>query len=212
MHAIGAGFGRTGTNSLKLALERLLGAPCYHMFELIARPADVAVWAAAADGEPVDWHDLFAGWGAAVDWPAVSFHTELAEAFPDAIVVLSIRDPAAWWTSADQTIFPMLRSVPHRGEGAPTVGDVARRLVLADVGSIDDPVVAQRAFVDHVERVRATVDPARLVEWNTADGWGPLCRALEVPIPAEPFPRTNDRADLPGRIADAVEGRVERRA
>jgi hypothetical protein len=212
MRVIGAGFGRTGTNSLKLALERLLGAPCYHMFELIARPDDVAVWTAAADGEDVDWPTFLAGWGAAVDWPAVSFHAELAEAFPDAIVVLSVRDPDAWWTSADRTIFPMLRSVPHRGTGEPTVGDVARRLVLRDVGSVDDPDVARRAFVDHLERVRATVDPARLVEWSTSDGWGPLCAALGVPVPDEPFPRTNDGADLVGRVAAAVEGRVERRA
>jgi hypothetical protein len=211
MRVIGAGFGRTGTNSLKLALERLTGAPCYHMFELIARPDDVAVWAAAADGEEVDWRTFFAGWGAAVDWPAVSFHAELAEAFPDAIVVLSTRDPDEWWTSADRTIFPMLRSIPLRTDGPPTVGDVARRVVLRDVGSVDDPDIARRAFVAHVERVRATVDPARLVEWSTADGWAPLCTALGVAVPDEPFPRTNDRSDLAGRIADAVDGRVERR-
>ena len=85
LRVVGAGLGRTGTMSLKLALERLLGAPCYHMAEVFVHPEHVAVWHAAARGEPVDWHALFAGYAAAVDWPVGSFWPEVSAAFPDAL-------------------------------------------------------------------------------------------------------------------------------
>src|SRR5438132_13248585 len=100
---VGAGLGRTGTMSLKIALERLLGAPCYHMIEVFEHPEHVPVWHAAVRGEPVDWDALFAGYVAAVDWPVAAFWREISAANPDAVVLLSVRDAAAWWQSADQT-------------------------------------------------------------------------------------------------------------
>src|SRR4051812_43170520 len=105
LKVVGAGIGRTGTHSLKIALERLLGAPCYHMVEVFERPADVARWQDAADRRPVDWHALMDGFAAAVDWPASACWEDLAEAFPDAVILLSVRDSAEqWWTSASRTI------------------------------------------------------------------------------------------------------------
>jgi hypothetical protein len=105
LRAIGAGLGRTGTLSLKLALERLLGVPCYHMRELFAHPEHVPVWHGAALGTMPDWPEFFAGHGAAVDSPAAYFWPELLAAFPEALVLLSVRDAESWWRSASETIF-----------------------------------------------------------------------------------------------------------
>src|SRR6266566_10081202 len=97
LRVIGAGMGRTGTMSLKLALERLLGGPCYHMVEVFPRPAHFGLWTAAGRGKPTDWHALFDGFVAAVDWPAAAFWKEIADAFPEAIILLSTRDSESWW-------------------------------------------------------------------------------------------------------------------
>src|SRR5689334_17368530 len=113
LRVIGSGVGRTGTNSLKVALERLLGAPCYHMLEVFPRPAHFGLWTAVARGQPVDWDALFDGFAAAVDWPAAAFWPELAAKYPDAVIVLSERESAdAWWKSASATIFDRTRPPP----------------------------------------------------------------------------------------------------
>ena len=112
LRVVGAGLGRTGTLSLKIALERLLGSPCYHMLEIFTHPEHIPAWHAAARGAMPDWHELLGGYAAAVDWPAAAYWPELSEAFPDAVVLLSVRDAQSWWQSADQTIFPALRKEP----------------------------------------------------------------------------------------------------
>src|SRR5579862_575672 len=99
LRVIGAGLGRTGTFSLKLALERLLDGKCYHMMEVFENPHHVADWQSAADGNMPDWDKLFTGYVAAVDWPVSAYYYELAHAYPDALVVHSVRDPDAWWGS-----------------------------------------------------------------------------------------------------------------
>src|SRR5947209_16936272 len=110
LKVIGVGLGRTGTNSLKLALEELLGGPCYHMFELIAHPQAVPMWERAVRGEEVDWDELFEDYAATVDWPGCAFWREIVAANPDAPVLLSTRDSAqVWWRSFEQTIVPALQ-------------------------------------------------------------------------------------------------------
>ena len=110
LRVVGAGLGRTGTHSLKIALEQLLGAPCYHMFEVIGHPESIPAWQAAVDGQPVDWDAIMEGYEAAVDWPVSAFWRELAAANPDAVVLLSTRSSAdAWWKSANDTIFEISR-------------------------------------------------------------------------------------------------------
>ena len=195
LRVVGAGLGRTGTNSLKVALERLLGAPCYHMMEVFAHPEHIAVWHAAARGQMPDWRTLFAGFGAAVDWPAAAFWAELSAAFPDALVLLSVREPQAWWQSASETIFPSIRQQTGSEWHAMVDALFAARFTTA----IDDPAATIAAFERHNARVRATVPAHRLLEWRAADGWAPLCAALGVPVPNEPFPHTNTRADWQAR-------------
>jgi Sulfotransferase domain len=193
MRLVGAGLGRTGTMSLKLALERLLGAPCYHMLEVFQHPQHVPLWHAAVRGEMPDWQRLFAGWAAAVDWPAAAFWPELSAAFPDAVVLLSVRDSQSWWRSASSTIFPEV----HREEpGDPWLAMVKDLMAARFTSALDDPQAAIAAYEGHNARVRATVPAERLVEWRPGDGWQPLCAALGVPVPDEPFPHRNSTEEF----------------
>ena len=123
LRVIGAGFGRTGTASLKVALEKLLGAPCYHMIEVFQHPEHVALWHEAALGNMPDWNRLFEGYASAVDFPASAFWPEIMNAYPDALVLLSVRDPEQWWQSASETIMG-----PH---DAPMITDAWRAMVLS---------------------------------------------------------------------------------
>ncbi len=195
LRVVGAGLGRTGTNSLKVALERLLGRPCYHMMEVFKHPEHIPIWHAAARGQLPDWQSLFADFGAAVDWPAAAFWPELTVAFPGALVLLSVREPQSWWQSASETIFPTIQELAGTEWHAMVTDLFAARFTAA----LDDRATAIATFERHNARVRSTVPPHRLLEWGTADGWGPLCAALGVPVPSEPFPRTNTREDWQGR-------------
>jgi hypothetical protein len=196
LRVVGAGLGRTGTNSLKLALERLLGAPCYHMSEVFSHPEHVRMWAAAAKGEAVDWDALFADFGATVDWPSSTFWRELAGAYPDALVLLSTRSSAdAWWRSADDTIFASMRQPPPPGmeEWRAMIDAV---IVERFPGVPDDEAASKASYEAHNALVRATVPAERLLEWQPGDGWGPLCAALGMAVPDEPFPHVNTTADF----------------
>jgi hypothetical protein len=194
LEVIGAGAGRTGTQSLKVALERLLGGPCYDMWDLMKNPNHVPVWEQALDGQRVEWETIFAQYRAAVDWTAASFYSELADAYPDAIVMLSSRDPDAWWQSVSRTVFEALSSEPQADETPLAQALVPARLftlkMLAKRFTPDwsDEQAAKEAFVRHNDSVRAAVPKDRLVEWRPGDGWEPICAALGQPVPAEPFP------------------------
>jgi Sulfotransferase domain len=194
LRVIGAGVGRTGTLSLKFALERLLGAPCYHMMEAFRRPGHFERWTEVARGEKVDWNALFDGFVATVDWPSAAFWRELSAAYPDAIILLSTRPSDAWWQSAMETIFG--------GQATPT--PAMRTMLDAMLQARFTPNPRDReaaiaAYERHNAEVRATAPPARLLDWVPADGWGPLCRVLGVPVPSEPFPHANTTAEFKAR-------------
>jgi sulfotransferase family protein len=198
LRVVGAGLGRTGTNSLKLALETLLGGRCYHMSELLERPRDTAIWHAALRGEPVNWDTLLEGFVATVDWPACALWRDLFEASPGSVVLLSEREsPEEWWDSLERTIVPALgRPVPS--------GDTAwveRRAMTMDMMEAFTPGWKNRdaaiaAYEAHNGSVRRTVPAGRLVEWQPGDGWAPLCEMLKLPVPEEPFPHTNRTAEF----------------
>lgn len=195
LRMIGAGLGRTGTNSLKLALERLTGERCYHMIEVFRRPDDVPLWRASFEGRAPDWRSLFADFGASVDWPAAARWRELAATWPEAPILLSTRrDADEWWRSADATIFEGLR----RGEA--TAPEEWIRMAAAMMAEFCpsgiDRSSAIAAYERHNAAVRAEAPPARLVEWRPGDGWEPLCRALDVPVPDEPFPHVNTSSEF----------------
>jgi hypothetical protein len=195
LRVVGAGLGRTGTHSLKLALEQLLGGRCYHMLEVFEHPEHIQHWQDAVDGKPIDWDALFEGYTAAVDWPEAAFYEELSERYPDAVVLLSTRRSAdAWWDSANATIFEI-----SRREVPPDVPDsLQRQIKMAHdmfdktfTPDWDDPDAAKRAYEKHNETVRETIAADRLLDWQPGDGWGPICAALDVPVPDEPFPHVN---------------------
>ena len=194
MKIVGAGLGRTGTHSLKLALEQLLGEPCYHMIEVFGHPEHVSQWHQAALGNMPDWDELFTGYGAAVDWPAAAFWEEQAAAFPDAAILLSTRDSASWWRSCDNTIFEVFRTADDKMPGEWT--SMIKELFGQFVGDTLDEASAVAAYERHNDHVRTTAPPDRLVEWHPGDGWAPLCTALGVAVPDEPFPHVNSTEEF----------------
>src|SRR5262249_1852526 len=163
--------------------------------EVFEHPEQVPVWHAAALDQPVDWDALFAGYAAAVDWPAGAFWPEISAAFPDAVVLLSTRKSAdAWWESASQTIIPTISTIPPDGDPLPEwramVTDLINRRFTPDFQDAD---AAKAAYERHNEAVRAGVPADRLLEWQPGDGWEPICERLGLPVPAEPFPHVNTK-------------------
>jgi hypothetical protein len=190
LKVVGAGVGRTGTHSLKLALERLLAGRCHHMLEIIGDPAQVAGWTDAIEGREVDWNVLLSGYVALVDWPGASFWREISAANPDALVLLSTRDPEAWYRSASNTIFqPIDRTPPGLQEWfGTTMPKLFETRFSAELG---DPTAMMDAFERHNAEVRAGVPAERLLEWTVSEGWEPICERLGLAVPDEPFPVTN---------------------
>lgn len=193
LRVVGAGLGRTGTHSLQLALELLLGEPCYHMVEVRGRPGHVDAWRRACEGDVPDWDELFGGYAAAVDWPMATFWAEIAAAFPDAIILHSTRsDAETWFTSASKTI---LRP-RDRDPGDPFTKMWEAVASRTFDGHETDRDVAIAGYERHNKHVIATAPPERLVAYQPGDGWAPLCRALGRPIPDDPFPHTNTTAEF----------------
>jgi hypothetical protein len=202
MRVIGAGFGRTGTMSLKAGLEQLGFGPCYHMLDLIEHPERAPLWQAAVDGEDVDWDAAFRGYRSTVDWPGATFYRELAARYPDAKVVLTVRDPGHWYDSTLNTIYAV-REAGMRGELDLDSADVtATPEVMRMIGGLIwegtfhgrflDRAYAIRMFNRHNEAVMETVPRERLLVHEISDGWEPLARFLDVERPDTEFPRLND--------------------
>lgn len=192
LRVVGAGLGRTGTKSLKLALEQLLGAPCYHMSEVFQHPEHIPHWHAAARGQATDWRALFDGYAAAVDWPTGSFWPEISAAFPDALIVLSARDAESWWTSAHATIFQAM----HRVDSGPWREMIDAMFRSRFTPALEDKRACIAAYERHVAQVRRSAPKDRLLEWSPREGWKSLCDALNLPIPGEPFPHANSREEF----------------
>lgn len=221
MKVIGAGFGRTGTTSLKSALETLGFGSAYNMTEVFTHPEHVGFWEAAHHGERVDWKGFFSGYGVAVDWPACAFYAELMEAFPEAPVILTIRDPERWYESTRSTIYgirrissgpaPLRLALALAGLFAPGVTGIVRladEIVWNDTfeGRFDDRAYAIETFHRHNEAVRRQVPPERLLVYDVKDGWAPLCDFLGVEAPDRPFPHLNDTREMRRRLLGLVAG------
>lgn len=197
VRVIGAGWGRTGTLSTKVALECLGFGPCYHMIEVFrTHPEHRAQWRRAAAGEHIDWSAIFSGYEAAVDWPACAFWRELADAYPEAKVLLTYRPAADWYESFDATIS---NGIPreHPGEedetGAMMNEVIVKRSFKGRAGSRDELI---KRYEEHVAEVQEELPADRMLLWSPMEGWERLCAFLGASVPAEPFPRVNDRADF----------------
>jgi hypothetical protein len=202
---VGAGFGRTGTLSLKNALEKIGFGPCYHMMEVFPRPDHVAMWHGLAFGGKIDWDLLFRDFSATVDWPSTRWWREIAAHFPDAKVLLSHRDPEAWYKSMNDTIYQPMKH-PARDDAPELVrmqNQMARKAIMEETfdNRFEDKAHAIEVFKRHNQEVRDTIDAKRLLVFDVREGWEPLCRFLEVRVPSEPFPRLNDTASTQAMIA-----------
>jgi Sulfotransferase domain len=211
---IGAGFGRTGTLSTKAALETLGFGPCYHMTEVFNKPTDFALWEAATRGEPVNWHEIFAGYQATVDWPGCAFYADLMQVYPNAKVLLNVRDPEKWYESVSSTIYQtsrgtsrsllallfsqvIVRLIPN----ARHIRGMIQALIWEKTfgGRFQDKDYAIAVFEQHIEEVKQRVPPEKLLVYDVKQGWEPLCAFLGVEIPKDtPFPHLNDRANFAG--------------
>jgi hypothetical protein len=213
LQIIGAGFGRTGTLSLREALLLLGFGPCDHMVESFACPERFSLWNDAVRrkerGDQIDWRPLLSGYQATVDWPAAFFWRELAKVHPEAKVILTVRDPERWYTSSLATIFRLRTqaegsmlariardlyglAVPAMRDGYDVVDDVIWNGTFH--GRFAERAYALRIFSEHIREVQETVPPERLLVFDPSLGWAPLCAFLGVPIPVEeePFPHIND--------------------
>lgn len=201
LKVIGAGFGRTGTTSIKAALEQLGFAQCYHMQEVIKQPAHVGFWLEAMAGKPVDWEQCFTGYQSTVDWPACNFYAQLMLHYPEAKVLLTVRDPDQWYDSCFNTIYaiyhqPIMRIVRTLLPPMQRFMAMNERLIWqGDFGGrFADRQHAIAVFTQRNAAIQAHVPPARLLVYDVKEGWEPLCRFLNVPIPQDtPFPHLNDR-------------------
>jgi hypothetical protein len=204
MKVIGAGFGRTGTMTLKAALEELGAGPCYHMLEVLwGDTSRISMWQDAADGKEVDWHRLMDGYRSTVDWPACAFYEQLMDAFPEAKVLLTVRDPEAWYESARKSIYAsMLAGQKGELDGGtnPMPPQEGFRMISTLIwqgtfdGRFEDREHAISVFRAHNEEVIRKVPAERLVVHEVGDGWEPLAGLLGVPVPQTPFPHLNDTA------------------
>ncbi|WP_017623889.1 sulfotransferase family protein [Nocardiopsis chromatogenes] len=229
LKVIGAGYPRTGTLSLKAALERLGFGPCHHMFEVMSRPEQSELWSLTPGEGEASWDRLYEGYVSAVDWPTGYYWEEVHRANPDAKILLTVRDPKRWYKSAYETIFQFAPAALSGGEEAPdghepdpeavqTMERLQRlhRTLLDSmwrgafgVGSdvVPDEATAIAAFERHVEHVRATVPADNLLVFEVSQGWEPLCDFLDVPVPeGEPFPRLNEAQDLKERLGKVMKG------
>ena len=205
LQVIGAGFGRTGTLSLKVALQQLGFNKCHHMVEVMRNPKSAAAWVAASDGKEVDWHEIFADYKACVDWPSCMFYRELMEAFPEAKVVLTVRDSERWYESISTTIAVLTTTTPRwLCWLVPAIGAVIKVSYACVWKTFDnrngDKEYVLEVFRAHIEEVKRVVPPSRLLVFEVAQGWGPLCEFLDVPVPTGAFPHLNDRDVMAKRL------------
>ena len=197
LKVVGSGLGRTGTLSLKGALEALGFGPCHHMVEVFQRPESMALWVAAGQGKP-DWDAIFDGFSAMVDYPGAKFYRQIADYYPDAKVVHSVRDADKWFDSTQATIFSeenigRMTGGPNRAFAEAFIGDL--------VDHIHDRAYMTAHFRRHDEEVRRTIPKDRLLVFEASQGWEPLCAFLGVPVPETPFPQVNSTEDFRAMMA-----------
>ena len=211
LEVIGAGFGRTGTMSMKLALEQLGFGPCHHMDEVFRNPQQIPNWMDALEGRPVDWDAIFRGYRSTVDWPSARFWREAIAAYPEAKVILTVRPSEKWWASMAETIVAFIKGVEE--SDSPELRQMLAlpcEVVRQDLGELTKEA-ALAAFERRQREVREAVPTDNLLVFEVTQGWEPLCEFLGRDIPEGDFPRSNSRdefwtnfdPDIMSRIAGA---------
>lgn len=194
LEVLGAGFGRTGTSSLKLALEHLGFGPCHHMHEVGDHPHLLAPWQDFVDGKQLDFDRAFAGYHAQVDWPGARVWRESAARYPKAKMILTVRDPDEWFDSVQATIAPFIASHgTNENAHIDAIATMGHKLIVEAIfdNRLSDRAHATAVFNAHIKEVEAGIPAARLLTFDVREGWGPLCAFLGVPVPAISFPKLN---------------------
>jgi hypothetical protein len=208
LKVVGSGLGRTGTKSMQTALNMLGVGPCHHMVEVFKHPESMQLWIDAAEGRP-NWDEIFKDYQSVVDYPGAAHWRAIADHYPEAKVLHTVRDPDKWFESTQATIFSQASGTRGGGDG------LRDRFFASFVGPmrvhLDDRAFMTDYFRKHTETVKATIAPDRLLVYEVGSGWDPLCRFLGVPVPAEPYPSENSRAEFVAR-ADAARREAEARA
>ncbi len=217
MRLIGAGLPRTGTLSQKVALEMLGLGPCYHMVNVLGDLDQAPKWMQALEGN-ADWEDIFGEHQSTVDWPGSYYTKELAEAYPDAKVLLSTRDGEKWAKSMYDTIWGLFwgdmlirdlsaareRVDPKWAAYCDMMRTMWRESGLVPTGADTTPEMMASAMEAYEEDIKRSLPADRLLVWSVADGWEPLCEFLELPVPDQPFPHLNDTDTFIDRIIDGA--------
>jgi hypothetical protein len=208
MKIIGAGFGRTGTLSLKKALELAGFGPCYHMEDMIRYPKHMDIWRSAAQGKPVKWDEIFTGYNSTLDFPSSLYYRELLAAYPDAKVILTVREPERWYQSMYDTAYTMMQlNTPAWFKKY--VPPYKRFADLIDVliwdglfsGRFAEREHAIQIYNQHIEQVKQNVSAEKLLIFSVKDGWKPLSDFLGFPVPEDvPFPYVNDHETVRRQI------------
>lgn len=219
MKVIGAGLPRTATLTQKIALEMLGVGPCYHMVDVLADLDRVKHWQQALDGD-ARWPEIFDGYQSTVDWPGGFFYRELIDFYPEAKVLLSIRDPDGWERSMRDTVWSVYHGdslMRHLSSARARVDprwrsylDLLQGLLWKERGTLADRHRERQGLIDamgrHNEEVQRAVPPERLLVWKPSDGWEPLCRFLGVEVPQAPLPRVNDSETFADRVIESALG------
>lgn len=222
IQVIGTGMGRTGTHSLKLALEILGFGKCYHMAELFEHPEGLVHFEKAEKGEDADWDTLFTGYNSAVDYPVTRYYKQLMQKYPDAKMIHTIRDSESWYASASKTIIwaskpslgRMLKLMiklpfsPGLRKQMPVLKYNGKLIELEFGKDCFNKEKVIEHFNKHNEEVLRFVPKEKLLVFNPKDGWEPLCNFLSVPLPSTPFPKTNSRDEFRNRILN-IKDKIE---
>ncbi|WP_233417160.1 sulfotransferase family protein [Halovulum marinum] len=196
LKVVGAGFARTGTDSMREALEILGFGPCHHMREVMIHPEQKRRWRAFVTGADFGWDELFEGYAACIDFPSAHYWRALAAAYPEAPVVMTWRDPQAWWPSLERLLAAAAAELPEEPDS------LGHTLIEAQVFG-GEPITRDRAIAvleRYYAEVRAGIPPERLLVHRSADGWAPLCAHLGVPVPDRPYPHLNTSGQLPDNL------------
>ena len=193
MKLIGAGFGRSGTMSIKEALDQLGAGPCYHMKIALPRYHHLRFFMRAWKGEKVNWKRFFRKYNSVVDWPTCSLYKQLMNEYPDAKILLNVRDPEKWYDSMHETIWAIQPAFPFWFP--PVVRRIHDEIIWKDnlKGVFEDREKTIGVYKEWIEEVKRTVPPERLLVYDVKEGWSPLCEFLGVPVPDNPFPHINER-------------------
>lgn len=220
---IGAGFPRTGTNTLKESLESLGYMKTYHMKELIVHPENLRHWLMLRDTGTTNWEELYNGYEATVDFPCYPWYKEHMKQYPEAKVILTIRPFEKWHDSVYSTIWQAQNpteaaraEMEAKMRAEPRLGAVIKCVQLAKEmmmekqfhGKFLDKAYAEKIFYQHTEDVKAYVPADKLLVFDVSEGWGPLCRFLEVPEPTHPLPHTNKKENFKEMLQELMQGHL----